>query len=255
MDQTSYKFPTEVIELPSKGLLYPTTSVLSSGRVEIKYPTAKQEDILTNINYVRSGIVLDKLIQSLLVTKINYDELLAVDKNALLLAIRILGFGAEYVFFSKELESNVSVDLTTLKEKEIDWSKIEKGKNEFLFTLPKTGNVISFKLLNYKDEREIEAEIKGLRKINDTPSDISTSFKFMITSINGNSEKKEIRDFIDNGFIIQDIKAFRKHIKEVSPGILFRALASRVDKNGVKIDDNQEEVDVHITGDFFWPND
>ena len=92
------KFPTEMVELPSKGWLYPEENPLSSGKVEIKYMTAKEEDILSNQNYISQGTVIDKLLQSLIVTKINYSDLLIGDKNAILVAARILGYGQDYEF-------------------------------------------------------------------------------------------------------------------------------------------------------------
>ena len=64
------KFPTEEVELPSKGLLYPKDSALASGKVTMKYMTAREEDILTNQNYIQNGTVIDKLLQSLIVTPI-----------------------------------------------------------------------------------------------------------------------------------------------------------------------------------------
>ena len=78
------KLPTEKVSLPSKGLLYPKESPLSSGEIEMKYMTAKEEDILTNSNFIKNGTVIDKLLQSMIVTPINYDELLVGDKNAIL---------------------------------------------------------------------------------------------------------------------------------------------------------------------------
>jgi len=95
---SEFKFPTETIELPSKGLVYSEDNPLSSGQVEIKYMTAKEEDILTNQSYIQKGIVLDKLLESLLVTKINIDDLIVGDKNAILIAARILGYGKDYEF-------------------------------------------------------------------------------------------------------------------------------------------------------------
>ena len=92
------KLPTEKVSLPSKGLLYPKDSPLASGEVEMKYMTAKEEDILTNANYIRQGIVIDKLLQSLIVTKFDYNDLLVGDKNAILVAARILGYGKDYTF-------------------------------------------------------------------------------------------------------------------------------------------------------------
>ena len=93
---SEFKLPTEVVELPSKGLLYPEDSELAKGAVEIKYMTAKEEDILTNQSYINNGTVLDKLLKSLIVSKINFDDLLIGDKNAIMVAARILGYGAEY---------------------------------------------------------------------------------------------------------------------------------------------------------------
>jgi hypothetical protein len=96
--EPKFKFPTELVDLPSKGLLYPKDHPLSSGKVELKYMTAKEEDILTNQNYLKDGTVIDKLLQSLIVTKFNYDDLLVGDKNSILIAARVLGYGKDYTF-------------------------------------------------------------------------------------------------------------------------------------------------------------
>src|SRR6056300_762914 len=93
-----FKLPTEVVELPSRGLIYPEDNPLSSGKVEMKYMTAKEEDILTNQSYIQKGIVIVKLLQSLIVSDIKYDDLIVGDKNAILIAARVLGYGAEYSF-------------------------------------------------------------------------------------------------------------------------------------------------------------
>jgi hypothetical protein len=119
-EKPKFKFPTEVVELPSKGLLYPEGHPLSSGTVEIKYMTAKEEDILTNLNYIKQGIVIDKLLQSLIVTPFDYDDLLVGDKNSLMISARVLGYGKEYLpvgvnFFSltSEQASNYRSNLFT----------------------------------------------------------------------------------------------------------------------------------------------
>ena len=90
------QFPTEEVTLPSKGLLYPEGSPLKNGVIEMKYMTAKEEDILTNQNLIERGTVIDKLLQSLIVTPIDYNDLLVGDKNAILVAARILGYGKDY---------------------------------------------------------------------------------------------------------------------------------------------------------------
>ena len=109
------EFPTEIIELPSKGIVYPESNPLSSGKIEMKYMTAFHEDILTNQNYIKQNIVLDKLLQSLIVSKINYNDLLLGDKNALLVAARILGYGKDYTF--KYINQEFIIDLSKLVRK------------------------------------------------------------------------------------------------------------------------------------------
>ena len=109
---SEFKMPTETIELPSKGLLYPESNPLSSGTIEMKYMTAKEEDILTNQSYIKQGIVIDKLVQSLIVSDVNYDDLLIGDKDAILVAARILGYGKDYEF--NYMGESYVVDLTTL---------------------------------------------------------------------------------------------------------------------------------------------
>ena len=123
MDQeNTFKFPTETIELPSKGLIYPEDNPLSSGTIEMKYMTAKEEDILSNQSYIQNGTVIDKLLKSLIVSKINYNDLIVGDKNAIMIAARILGYGKDYEFEYKG--DPVSVDLTSLENLPFDESLI-----------------------------------------------------------------------------------------------------------------------------------
>jgi len=91
-------FPTEEVTLPSKGLVYPEGNPLSKGVIEMKYMTAREEDILTNESFIKKGIVIDKLLQSLIVTPINYNDLISGDKNAIMIAARVLGYGKDYTF-------------------------------------------------------------------------------------------------------------------------------------------------------------
>ena len=131
---SEFKFPTEVVELPSKGLVYPTDHILRSGKVEMKYMTAKEEDILSNQNLIKKGIVLDKLLESLTLGKFNIKDLVTGDKNAILVASRVLGYGKDYSFdYNGEPQA---VDLSTLENKPLH-AEIEKRKaNEFEFVLP-----------------------------------------------------------------------------------------------------------------------
>ena len=246
MDQNiGFSMPTEEVELPSKGLLYPSGSALASGKVEMKYMTAKEEDILTNINYIKNNTVFDKLIQSLLVSKINYDDLLIADRDALLIAARILGYGNEYSF--TYAGQPVTVDLGELDTKFLDESGITPNANEFTYVIPTTGTKLTFKLLTVGDEKIIEKDLAGFKKINPqaTP-ELSTRLKAIITSVNGDTSKSTVRDFVDNHFLARDSRAFRKHLKEVTPGIEL--------KFNVELDGYTEEgVAIPMDASFFWP--
>jgi len=246
MTTEKFKLPTETVELPSKGLLYPKESPLSSGTVEMKYMTAREEDILTNSNYIKDGTVLDKLLQSLIVTPINFDDLLIGDKNAILVAARVLGYGKDYTFSYEGQQ--VSVDLSILENKAVDYDLYKSGLNDFTYTLPKSGNVVTFKLLTHGDEQKIEKEIKGLKKISpNTTTDITTRMKFMITSVNGDREQKAIREFVDNYLLAPDSRALRQYYNSISPDLDMKFIPDSDSYTG-------EGVNIPVTISFFWPD-
>ena len=165
-----FKFPTEEVELPSKGLIYPEDSPLSSGKVEIKYMTAKEEDILSNQSYIQKGIVLEKLLRSVIVSKdVNVDDLVVGDKNALLIATRILGYGKDYeVTIAGQ---NYTIDLSELNNKEFDDSLITKGVNEFSYTLPSTNVAITYKVITGRDEKAIDNKSIDNKSIDEDNTD------------------------------------------------------------------------------------
>ena len=237
-----FKFPTETVELPSKGLLYPKDSTLSSGKIEMKYMTAKEEDILTNQNYIQKGIVLDKLLESVVISKINLDDLVIGDKNAVLIATRILGYGKEYSFtYGGE---QIEIDLTELKNKYFDEDNITKGVNEFSYTLPSTSTQITFKLLTGKDEKKIDRELEGLKKINKNATpELSTRLKYTITSVEGETDTKTIREFVDNALLARDSRALREYIRSIQPDVDLTWTL-----------DSGEEVSIPMGIGFFWPD-
>jgi len=245
MEEKKFKFPTEIVDLPSKGLLYPEGHPLSSGTVEIKYMTAKEEDILTNMNYVKQGVVIDKLLQSLVVTKFDWDDLLIGDKNAIMIASRVLGYGKDYPFTYEGEE--IVLDLNELSSTYLDEEKVTRGVNEFEFITPVGKNKLTFKYLTARDEKLIEAENKGLKRLNKNASaDISTRLKYQILSVDGETDQKTIREFVDNYFLARDSAAFRAHIKETQPDI--RMTFVHEGANG------EEEVTVPMQVQFFWPD-
>ena len=246
MEENKFKLPTETVELPSKGKLYPEGNALKEGKIEMKYMTAKEEDILTNQSYIQSGTVLDKLLQSLIVTKISYDDLLIGDKNAIMIAARILGYGKDYKFMYRGEEE--TVDLTKIENAPIHEEVQKATSNEFAFTLPGSGNVVTFKLLTHGDEKKIDDEIKGLKKINkDSASEVTVRLAHIITSVNGSTDKKDIREFVNNYFLAKDARAFRSYYNEVSPDIDVKIVLTN--SEGI-----EEDADLPIGINFFWPD-
>lgn len=241
---SKFSLPTETVELPSKGLLYPESSPLKKGTIEMKYMTAREEDILTNNNYIQDGTALDKTIQSLIVDKsINYDELLVGDKNALMIAARILAYGKEYPIFYDG--KTVNIDLSILENTEID-EELFKNGNNIEYKLPNTDNVVTIKLLSHADQTAIDVEVEGKKKI-EPNSDYSNStrLKHIITSVNGDKENATIRDFVDNGLTARDGRWLRSTYADIQPDV---KLTHQPDGPG------SEEVPIPIGIGFFYPS-
>jgi hypothetical protein len=240
--KNQYDFPTEIVELPSKGLLYPKNHPLSSGTIEIKYMTAKEEDILSTESYIKQGVVLDKLCESVIVTKgVKYGDLLIGDKNALLFAARSLGYGSQYQTSVKSedgVEIPISVNLDELKHKQIDETLITPYENRFKFELPKSKKTIEFKLLTVQDQKDIDSVLKSYKKLGPmyAASNLTTRLKKMILSVDGNSNPGDVSIFVDNMPAI-DSRAFREYILKIQPDV-----------------DLEVEVEDPNTGDFFRSN-
>ena len=248
MEQTNNKFqyPTEEVTLPSTGILYDPKSPLAKGVIDMKYMTALEEDILTNQNYIKDGTVIDRLIKSLITTPINYDDLLIGDKNAILIAARILGYGSEYTF--KYEGETYTVDLTTIDDKPLHEVVENATENNFSYTLPTSKIEVTFKFMTHGNDIAIGKEIKGLKKINKKSNpELSTRMKYIINSVNGDSEKKTIREFVDKGLLDRDARALRQYINDIQPDtdLTFEREASNGDF---------ETLTIPITANFFWPD-
>jgi len=241
---SEFKFPTEVVELPSKGLVYPEGHPLRSGKIEMKYMTAKEEDILSNQNYISKGIVLDKLVESLTLGKFDIKDLVTGDKNAILVASRVLGYGKDYTFSYDG--KDYTVDLSLLENKPFDTALITP-KGTFKYTLPTSKTQVEFKLLTDKDEEKVKQEVEGLKKINkESSTDVTTRLKHQIVSVDGNSDKTAIKDFVDNYLLAADSRALRSYIKETAPDV---NLTTKVVIDGV-----EEDISIPINLNFFWPD-
>ena len=247
------QFPAEEVTLPSKGLLYSEDSPLRSGKIEMKYMTAKEEDILTNQNYIRNGTAIDRLLKSLIATPgVNFKDLLLGDKNAIMLAARILGYGAEYEVKRTHPETGIEtegvIDLSKVKDKLIDENIIIDGKNEFEFILPTSKIKLTFKLLTQGDDKTIEREIAGLKKIKKQVSENILRFKHMILSLDGDYDTKKVRDFVEDKLLARDARPLRNHITNIQPGI---DMFTEVEFKDGYIESG---VMLPININFFWPD-
>lgn len=247
---TKFEVPTEMIDLPSKGMLYPKDNLLSSGSVEMKYMTAKEEDILTNTNLLRQGLAIDNMLKSVIKTPIVYEDLTIGDRNALMIASRILGYGKNYnlkvVNPNTSIEESVVVDLQTLKYKEVDYTLLNES-NEFSYELPFTKNQVTFKVLTVGDDKKIDDEAKALKKSLGFQPGASERLKYQITSVNGDRSQKTIRDFIESGALLaRDSNPLRQYMSSVTPDIDMKATVTFQDGTDL-------EIDVPMLASFFFP--
>lgn len=248
-------FPTEIVDLPSKGHFYPPDSPLAKGQVEIKMMTAKEEDILTSPNLLKKGQAIDKLLESLIVNKdIKVSDLLLGDKNALIFAVRRLAYGDTYgpveVSCPKCSSNNqVEVNLSELKDKEFDETQYQPGSNVFEYTLPVSKAAIKFRILTDGDEKAIEKENVAMAKMTKgASSEVTSRLKRMIVEVNGESDPAKIRNFVDTQLLSKDSLALRQHMKTITPDVdaTFEFIC--------KDCGSAERAAVPMTVQFFWPD-
>jgi hypothetical protein len=239
-------FPTEVIDLPSKGKFYPVGHPLASGQIELKYMTAKEEDILTSQNLIQKGIVLDKLIDSLIVTKgVTHEDLLLGDLNAVMVASRILGYGKDYPVNVTCPKCGTSaehvVDLSQLESKDITEENVT-------VTLPISKKTIKVRVLTRKIEKDIQKELDALKKVGmQVEPEASTRLRYLIAEVDGSSEPKLIRETVDN-MLVADTRALREFYKTVTPDVKFEAPYT------CEKCDNATTLPISIGLNFFWPD-
>jgi hypothetical protein len=242
------QYHSEIIDLPSKGKLYPKDSPLKDGKIEIKYMTAKEEDILTSQNLIKKGVVIDRLLDSLILTEgIKSDDLVIGDKNALMVAARILAYGTEYECEVTNPNTGNSIDYT-FNLTDCPFKNLPDGitDNNFTIELPVSKVKLTFKLLTGKDEKIIDSELKQLKKLGSQVSpELTTRLKHTITSVDGNHEDSVIRNFVDN-MLSRDSLFLRGEIQRVSPDIKL--------EQEIEIEGETVKVTIPMTVSFFWPN-
>ena len=245
---SEHKFPTEVIDLPSLGKVYPKDSPLADGKIELKYMTAKEEDILMSQNLIKKGVVIDKLLDSLIVTKnVKQTDLILGDKNAVLIASRILAYGPEYVAEvtnPKNPEETIThtFDLSKCPFKEAV-EGVDYKDNLFDYTTEVGKTKIKFKLLTGNEEALIAKELQKSEKYGYN-SDVTTRLRHTIVEVDGDSKPETIALFSQN-ILARDSVALRNYIQEISPDI---DLTSEIEIGGETV-----SVSIPLSVTFFWP--
>jgi len=249
------KAATEIIDLPSKGWYYPPNHPLATGRLKVYLMTARHEDILTSTNLIKKGIVLDRLMEELIADPtVKYGDLFIGDKNALMIASRILGYGSAYDVGvecpSCGAKQDVEINLAKLEDKKMDFSDAQKGKNEFTFTLPLSKKTIAFKLLTHQDEQNIQMELDSMKKVTkkDVQTEVTTRMRYAILSVDGNTDGENIRSTVNN-MLARDSMAFREYARKINPDI---DLTFQFECEKCEHVDSRMEVPIDVT--FFWPN-
>ena len=244
-----HKFPTEVIDLPSLGKLYPKDSPLAKGKLELKYMTTREEDILMSENLIKKGVVIDKLLDSLIVTEgVKQADLILGDKNAVLVAARILAYGPEYtteITNPNDVSQKVqhTFDLSQCPFKQIS-DDIKHDGNCFEFKTPIGKNNIKFKILTGADEEMMIKDLTQSKKYG-YESSVSTRLRYSVIEVDGDNKKETINSFTQN-MLARDSVSLRNYMSEISPDI---DLTSEIEIGGETV-----SVSIPLTVEFFWPS-
>jgi hypothetical protein len=253
-DDFGFEVPVEAVPLPSNGVVYPVEDALHGlETVEIRAMTAREEDILTSRALIKKGTVISHLLESCLVDKqIKADNMLVGDRNAIMTALRVTGYGSDY---SVEVDcpacserSKQTFDLTSLKIDRLSINPVAEGANLFEFTLPMTNKLVRFKFLTGKDEQEILQTTDRQRKTGQQGENLITSrLKHAIVAIEGINDRTKIGLFIRN-MPAKDSLALRRHIDDSEPGIdmtSWMTCPHCLDGS---------EVRLPMGASFFWPD-
>lgn len=248
-------YPSEAIDLPSKGWFYPTNHPLSSGQISLYYMTARHEDILTSRNLITKGVVIDKLLEALIETPgVNLSDLLLGDKAAIMIAARVLGYGKEYQVSLEcpqcSTKASVTINLEDIPDKDCPYFTDEfKGRNEFTFKLPLTKKTVTFRYLTHGDEVSVRNELEGMKKAarSDVTREVTSRLRRSILAVDGDTDGEKVRVFVDS-MPARDAMAFREHVRNTGPDIDLRSDFECGNCN------YEGRVEIPIDVSFFWPN-
>ena len=247
----SFVSPTELVSLPSKGKLYPVSHPLhGKEEIEIKYMTAKEEDLLSNKSLLRKGVAIDRMLQSLIVDKsIKLESLLLGDKNAILIAARISAYGEEYQSQVScpqcETRQKFNFDLSELDEKEGDsleeHSVSISERGNFVFSLPRSKVDVEIRMMTAGDESQIAQDLVKKKEIS-----YVEQLKKVVVSVNGETNRGTVSNFVEN-LVASDARHIRRTMAAISPDVdmtqYFLCTSC----------DHEEEMEVPLTTEFFWP--
>ncbi len=254
-DDFGFEIPVETVPLPSGGKCYDSDHPLhGKDTVEIRAMTAREEDILTSKALIKKGTVITHLIKSCLIDKrVNPETLLAGDRNALMVALRVTGYGTGY---KVEVDcpacgerSKHDFNLGELPVKRLDLEPIAIGSNVFETTLPTTKATVRFKLLTGQDEQDIMQASERRKKQGQRAENLVTQrLKYSLVSANGISDRSKL-DMMINNLPARDSLYLRKHIDNNEPGIEMKAW---MDCPACL---EHSEVRLPLGAAFFWPDE
>lgn len=252
----TWSVPVQDVVLPSKGLVYPVESALHNrNSVEIRSMTAREEDILTSRALLRQGKAMSTLLRSCIMDKsVDPDDMLVGDRNAILIAIRASGYGVSYESKIECPECEASYEhefnLGSFETKELKQDPVKPGENLFSFKLPLSGKEVLFKLLTGAEEKElslIQERIKKAKGVGSVENNITLRLIHQIVSLDGVTDRKEIRNIVENCMLAGDSLALRKHIEKVSPGLDMTKFVTCPQCG------EESEVEMAVGPEFFWP--
>ena len=255
-DDFGMEVPVESVPLPSEGKIYPAdSSSYNKETIEIKAMTAREEDILTSRALIKKGTVISELLKSCIVDKtINVERLISGDRNALMTAIRITGYGSEYKVEVNcpecDEKNSPEFKLSDLPLKRLSIDPISPGENAFEYELPITKKKVVFRFLTGKDETNMstESDRRKKKKLGGDVDNIVTSrLLHSIISIDGIDDKNKISLFVRN-MPARDSRSLRKFMDDNEPGIEMKAWMTCDHCY------EQSEVSLPIGASFFWPD-